>query len=221
MDPEQIKALIEAIKAQDGAAALQIAEALLVTAAGGNAEPSEPELDPLAASAEPAPEEPTPEEVALSAALVSLTGAAGPAEQVVVLSTLIAEREKHAKQVAALELSSRLELVSELVKLSVEYPSTAFEGDPADRKLVARLSSEPLAELRARVATHKAAKAGKVPNAPPARGSGGDGKSFKTSHGLITLSASEIQTCEESGAKLEAYAENKAIREAARRTKGK
>jgi hypothetical protein len=32
----------------------------------------------------------------------------------------------------------------------------------------------------------------------------------------VALSASEIQSCEEAGAKLESYAENKAIREAAR-----
>jgi hypothetical protein len=53
-----------------------------------------------------------------------------------------------------------------------------------------------------------------APDAPPlARLS----RTFTTSRGAVTLSASEIESCKEAGAKLEAYAENKAIREAARR----
>lgn len=43
------------------------------------------------------------------------------------------------------------------------------------------------------------------------------GRTFTTSRGTVTLSASEIESCKEMGAKLEAYAENKAIRGAARR----
>lgn len=220
MDPEQIKALIEAIKNQDGDAALAIAEAMLVTAAGGSASPAGDSGagDPLESSAEPKP--PTEEEKALEAALSLLTGAEGPAERTAFLTKLIEERTKQAERTAALELSSRFELVGELVKLGVEFPSTAFVGDPKDRKLVARLSAEPIPELRARVATLKAAKG--APLTPPKRGEGapaggGDSRSFTTSHGVVTLSASEIKSCEESGAKLEAYAENKAIREAARR----
>src|SRR4051812_19793005 len=126
MDAEQIKALIEAIKNKDGDAALAIAEAMLVSAASGESAPAAEtaSTDPLAASAEPAP--PSPEEKALEATLTLLTGAEGPAEQNAFLTTLIAERTKHAERVATLELSSRFELVSELVKLGVEFPSTAF-----------------------------------------------------------------------------------------------
>jgi hypothetical protein len=216
MDAEQIKALIEAIKNKDGDAALAIAEAMLVSAASGEAAPaaSGGEGDPLAASAEPTP--PTPEEKALEATLTLLTGADGPAERNAFLTKLVEERKAHAERVATLELSSRFELVAELVKLGVEFPSTAFEGDPADRKLVARLSSESIADLRARVAVVKKAK-GAAPT-PPARKDEvpAGGRSFTTSQGVVTLSASEIKNCEASGAKLEAYAENKAIREAAR-----
>lgn len=217
MDPEQIKALIEAIKNQDGDAALKIAEAMLVTAAGGGdaAAADSASTDALAASAEPTP--PTPEEEALEATLTLLTSATGPAERNAFLTKLLEERTKHAERVATLELSSRFELVGELVKLGVEFPSTAFIGDPADRKLVARLSAEPIPELRARVATLKQAKG--TPPTPPARKdeAPAGGRAFTTSQGVVTLSASEIKTCEESGAKPEAYAENKAIREAARR----
>jgi len=213
MDAEQIKALIEAIKNKDGDAALAIAEAMLVSAASGEtAEPAAEgaAADPLAASAEPAP--PSPEEKALEATLTLLTGAEGPAERNVYLTKLIEERATR----ATLELSSRFELVGELVKLGVEFPSTAFVGDPADRKLVARLSSEPIPELRARVATLKAAKG--APPVPPTRKPTETlgGREFTTSQGVVTLSASEIKNCEASGAKLEDYAQNKAIREAAR-----
>lgn len=219
MDAEQIKALIEAIKNKDGDAALAIAEAMLVSAASGEAaKPAEDAAaDPLAASAAPTP--PTPEEKALEATLTLLTGADGPAERTAFLTKLIEERTTHAERVATLELSSRFELVGELVKLGVEFPSTAFVGDPADRKICARLSAEPIPELRARVTTLKQAKG--APLTPPTRKdpAAGDGRTFTTSQGVVTLSASEIKSCEESGAKPEAYAENKAIREAARRTK--
>jgi hypothetical protein len=215
MDAEQIKALIEAIKNKDGDAALAIAEAMLVSAASGEAPASEgAPTDALAATPEPAP--PSPEEEALEATLTLLTGVGGPAERNAFLTTLIAERTKHAERVATLELSSRFELVGELVKLGVEFPSTAFVGDPADRKLVARLSTESIPDLRARVATLKQAKGPAI--TPPTRKDPavGDGRTFATSQGVVTLSASEIKNCEASGAKLEAYAENKAIRESAR-----
>jgi hypothetical protein len=217
MDAEQIKALIEAIKNKDGDAALAIAEAMLVSAASGEAATpaaSGGEGDPLAASAEPTP--PTPEEKALEATLTTLTGAEGPAERNAFLVKLLEERTKHAERVATLELSSRFELVGELVKLGVEFPSTAFVGDPKDRVLVARLSSESVTDMRARVAVLKQAKGAAI--TPPTRKDPavGDGRAFTTSHGVVTLSASEMKNCEESGAKLEAYAENKAIREAAR-----
>lgn len=187
MDAEQIKALIEAIKNKDGDAALSIAEAMLVSAASGEAAPApeaEASADPLAASAEPAP--PSPEEKALEATLTLLTGADSPAERTAFLAKLIEERTKHAERVATLELSSRYELVSDLVKLGVEFPSTAFIGDPADRKLVARLSSESIPDLRARVAVLKQAKG--APVAPPTR-----------STETVTLSAFEAASAKKAG----------------------
>lgn len=42
-------------------------------------------------------------------------------------------------------------------------------------------------------------------------------RTFTTSRGAVTLSASEVESCKEAGATPEAYAENKAIRDAARR----
>lgn len=194
MDPEQIKALIEAIKNQDGAAALSIAEAMLVAAASGNAAgetaESEPAADPLAASAEPAP--PTPEEKAREAALTLLTGATGPAEQTVFLTGLIAESAKRAEQIAALDMSSRRELVGELVKLSVEVPATAWVGDPKDRVVAPRLLAEPLPELRARVAVLKQAKV--APYTPPTR-----------STEIVTLSAVDAANAKKAGMTAEQF----------------
>jgi hypothetical protein len=188
MDQEQIKALIEAIKNKDGDAALQIAEAMLVTAASGGSEPPPADVsDPLAV-----PADPSPEDQALETALTTLTGADGPAERLTFLNKLIEDREKQAKRAADLELTSRFELVGELVKLNVEFPATAFEGDPKDRKLVSRLLVEPIADMRARVATHKAARGG--PNLPPARG--GD---------VITLSAVDQAAAKKRGLTAEQF----------------
>ncbi len=184
MDAEQIKALIEAIKNKDGDAALAIAEAMLVSAASGDAAAADSaSTDALAASAEPTP--PSPEEEALEAALTLLTGIDGPAERAVFLTKLAEERAAR----ATLELSSRFELVGELVKLGVEFPSTAFIGDPADRKLDERLALEPLAKLRARVATLKAAKKGAPVVAPPTR----------TDEQTVTLSAIDAANAKKAG----------------------
>lgn len=202
MDAEQIKALIEAIKNKDGDAALAIAEAMLVSAASGDAPAADSSsADPLAASAEPTP--PSPEEEALEATLTLLTGVGGPAERTAFLKKLIDERAKHAERVATLELSSRFELVSELVKLGVEFPSTAFIGDPAERKLVARLANEPIPELRARVAVLKQAKG--APPMPPTRSPGVE---------TVTLSAFDAAAAKKAGMTPEQFiaAKKKAVR---------
>ena len=192
MDPEQVKAAFAALENKDYEAASEILKALIIAAASGNAPPAggAPALDPLAANAEP---EPTPEEQALETALTVLTSATGPAERVVFLNSLIAERTKHAEQIAALELISRLELVGELVKLSVEVPSTAFMGDPKDRKLFPRLANEPLADLRARVGVLKATKGG-AQHTPPARG--GE---------VLTLSAVDAAAAKKAGMTAEQF----------------
>ena len=194
MDAEQIKALIEAIKNQDGVAALAIAEAMLVSAASGvSAEETaegEPAADPLAASAEPAP--PTPEEKAREAALTLLTGATGPAEQTVYLTALIAETAKQVEQIAALEMGSRRELVGELVKLSAEVPATAWVGDPKDRIVSPRLLAEPLPELRARFAVLKQSKV--APPAPPTRATE-----------TVTLSAFDLANAKKAGMTAEQF----------------
>lgn len=160
MDPAKIKALLDAITIDDNeaikAAAIDLVSSI---AAPGGELPDEPAPDaaPLAADPLAADPEPPPAKLAALTALREATGCASLGEAVALLSVWKAERETHAATVAVLAESSRLGLVSELVKLGYETPATAWEGEGAARKMVARLSSEPLADLRKRVAVLRAA----------------------------------------------------------------
>jgi hypothetical protein len=70
--------------------------------------------------------------------------------------------------VRALEESSRFGLVSELIRLGAETPATAWIGKAKDRKPVKRLADEPIVQLRARVASLRAAAPrAPTPLAPP------------------------------------------------------
>jgi len=147
MDPDKVKAALEALKNGDGAAALVILEEIVASAAGAPAEGAS-EADPLASGADPAM---AAANTAALAALCKLTGKTGPGEAIVALTALQAQVEKLAAESAAVELTQRRELVGELVKLGVEFPSTAWDGEPKDRKPVERLAKEPIEGLRARV----------------------------------------------------------------------
>ena len=217
LTPELIKKILDTIAADDGKAAIALlGEVVAAEAAGGAAEtpaadPAAASADPLAASADPA--KPNPEDEAAKA---------------------LAEVRKEFAELKALttrvnasalesELTERRTLVADLVKLGVELPGDAWLERAKDTDALMpckRLSDEPIAGLRARVAGLRTAR-GLAPvrahEAPSAGDGAGDGgRTFHTAHGVVKISASEIKNCEASGAKLEAYAENKAIREAAR-----
>jgi hypothetical protein len=218
MDPTLIKALIDALTADDPEAIKKAASDLLAAlAAPGAADPPTPEADPLAADAEP-----PPAKLAALKALRTVTGCASLGEAVEALKAWKASRDEDATNAAALEETSRAELVGELVKLGYETPATAW-ADADAKKPAAHLTAMTVTALRARVAAFKTAPKA-APGLKPPVGTppttAADGRVFKTAHGEVTLSVSEIKSCEETGAKLEAYAENKAIREAAR-TKGR
>jgi hypothetical protein len=220
MDPDQVKAAIEALKNNDAAAALTILEALIVSAAGGNAAEVPPEGEPTAA-ADPlaADAEPPPAKLAALKALRTFTGCTSLGEAVETLKAWKADRDQDATNAAALEETSRAELVGELVKLGYETPATAW-ADADKKKPAAHLAALSVVALRARVVAFKgapkAAPGFKPPTSTETLATEG-GRAFKTKRGDVTLSASEIANCEAAGAKLEEYAENKAIREAARR----
>lgn len=222
MDPAKIKAALDALVAQDYEACAQILQDVIVQAASGGEEaPSEAPADITGETLDAPvddPNAPKPEEKpAALAQLRALTGKASLGEILVALSAWKADRDAVAEAQAKLDEGARAELVGELVKLHAETPGTAW-ADPAKKIPVARLSAEPIAELRSRVSALRVLlSAAPKPAAgakPPV--TAGEGRIVKTSRGEVLLSASEIKNCETSGATLEAYAENKAIRDAAR-----
>ena len=180
MDPDQVKAALAALMNDDAEAAKTILQALIVTAASGASDSAPPVpdgTDPLEQNVDEAPADPAEapadpnkkEAVAALSALTRLSGCAGYGEAIAFVTKLKADADAVLAQAAELEESSRLELVASLVKLGAELPGTAWAGEPKDRKPVARLLGEPIAELRARVKALSAAKgtAPKRLEAPP------------------------------------------------------
>lgn len=220
MNPEMVKKALEAIKAGDGDAAAAILEEMIAAAAAGAAAADMPaDGEALSETPDENLSEPQKEEKAALGKLRSLTGKTNLGEACEAIAGGFARLAKIDGEQATLDAGARLSLIADLVKLGAETPATAWDGDPKDRKPVARLASEPLADMRARV---KALGAGRPPPAkidPPAGPAGGDAgsKQFSTPHGVVTLSAREIANCAELGAKVETYAANKAVHEAARR----
>lgn len=218
MDPALVKAAFDALIAEDAAAALEILKKLLETTVTG--EPAaEPEAAPENAAEDAPAEEPKDEMLAASRALVSLVGAASPGEAVSKVRELVAAAERVAADRAALEASERRGLVTKLVALGVETPATAWvdpaaEGDKRQPKK--RLADEPIAEMRERVIALGKARTNANARPAVAATAGESDRVIKTSRGEVSLSAREIKNCESQGVKLESYAENKAIREAAR-----
>lgn len=236
MDPKIAKAALEALKNDDKDAALALLEQMIASAVSGESAEPPPaaEASATAETAETPPAEPTEEEKALAALsreVVQLSGKASAGEAAAFVRELVALSQKTASDREALEASERRSLVAELVKLGAETPATAWDRDASGeipegdaRTPKARLRGEPIAELRSRVSVLRAARpapAGvRAPAAPAApAAAAADGRSFKTSRGEIKLSAREIKNCESTGADVNAYAENKAIRESARNRK--
>jgi hypothetical protein len=195
MDPKQVAAAIEAIKNGDAAKALEILEAMVVAAASGGAPPAG---DPATESAETPP--PTEEEqalAALSARVLALTKCATAGEALTALSAVFEREARADADRATLEASERRGLVAKLVTLGVEFPSTAWLGDPKEFVPVKRLTDEPIAELRARVALHAASP--RAPIAPPAADAD-----------LTMLSARELAHCKKNNIDPTEFATRKA-----------
>lgn len=214
MDPEKVKAAVEAIKNGDAAAALSILEEMIVSAAGGGDPASDSAPEPLEDAPDPKPED---EQVAATA-LMRLTGAPSVGAAILECDRIKARLEKDESDRVSADRVARRDLVAELVKLGVEFPATAWAGDAAQRVPVNRLAEEPLEELRTRVELHRKAPRQSAPAKPPAGGPGpGDGSTtITTPHGVVTLSKGELANCKQYGADVNDYAANKAIHLAAR-----
>jgi hypothetical protein len=222
VDPEKVKAALDAIEAGDVEACKEILKEMVAAAAAAGAKPSgdAPPADAAAANADTAPpsDEESPETAALAHVALELTGLADPGAAIVAMREVFASAKKTKDASEAAELAEQRALIADLILCGVEFPSTAWEGKPEDRNPVKRLADEPIDSLRTRVAAVKAARGSKPrQHTPPVQTPEQGGRMVKTSKGEIELSAREIKNCETQKVKLEDYAENKAIREAARR----
>lgn len=159
-DREVMQAALASLQAGDNAAA-QSALSTQLAVAPGDA-PVEPEEDDAEEGDAPAqPEEYT----ALSAQLCSAAGVGTPAEAVVLLGSLIATQR-------AADTAARRSAITDLIGLGAETPATAW----TDSAPCARLASEPLPALQARVAVLRTA-AGPRFVAPPTALGGTEGLS--------------------------------------------
>ncbi len=177
MDPELVKKALELIASGDEKGALELLKQAVASAAGGGgADPAAAAAlaDPAAPGAEPKPDPELAALTALSRELVSLSGRSTPGEAASFFRDLVTNATAANARHAALELSERRGLVARLVACGAETPATAFkvgtdgvvpEGDAAE--LSARLASEPIAELRARVPVIEAARGVTSQAAPP------------------------------------------------------
>lgn len=151
MNPENVKAAIEALKNGDGTAALAILEQLLIAEATDD--PGDAGAPPEAAGATAGNADNPPEMQALARGVVELFGGdAGSA--LAAVKALKADADKRSADAKLLEGAERRTLVGELVKLGIETPGTAWEdpdAEPAKITPVERLAKEDLAALRKRV----------------------------------------------------------------------
>jgi len=216
MDQATAEAMIAAITAQDGAAALDILQKLLVSdIADEAAEPSTSDVAAAASAADQAgmqpgdAKKPVAQASALSGAFMrqamALSGKSDPGAALAELSRrsrLIADVEareaKLASDRAAIELSERKALVASLVKLGAETPATAW-SDASATAPCQRLSSEPIESMRERVAALGNAKPGiKVSQPMQAHGS------------VAALSDKELAICKETNVDPAEFAARKA-----------
>jgi len=133
MDPKLLQQIIEAIKAGDGDAALKLLEQLL---AGGGEGGSEGASDPSAGGGDPA---------AAQSAMAAVRELSAQVKDM---------RDREAKieqERAAADSVERKRLIARLVKMGVETPATAWEGEPEKQTPCKRLAAEPVSEMRARV----------------------------------------------------------------------
>jgi len=164
MNPDLIAKALDAIAKGDANAALELLKELVVSAATEGATEddtgADPGADPTAAAAPPvAPpaedpaKDPTKCGAPADAEIMRLraqvaTLEKGKADELVKLRATVdgLQRDKDAA-----DLAERRILIASLVKCGAELPATAWEGDVANQKPVARLLAEPLEGLRARV----------------------------------------------------------------------
>jgi phage I-like protein len=106
--------------------------------------------------------------------------------------TLESERQKLAKERATLESAERRQLVTTLVRLGAEFPSTVWADDKATT-IKARWLKMPIAELRSHVAEQRKARGDKTPAGPSVQPAAGGAPE------VVALSAEELKICADTG----------------------
>lgn len=164
------------------------------------------------------------EQKAMSVLLCTLAGKSTLAEAMAEVETwrashvsLAAEKKQIADARASLERDERVSLCAQLVKLGAEFPATVYVDTLAkSKKLKARWANMPIDELRSHVSEQRTARGGKDKPAvqpPPGEGSKDGEKKIEVAGGFVTLSANELQICNDMGTKPEDYAALKAQRD--------
>ena len=199
MDPDQIKAAVEALKNNDAAAALTILEAWIISAAvdadDAPTVATDPPPDPSAPPADP--KTPPP---GTASALAKSLGVTSDLEVVKLFRGMQVQIDALSEERDASDLEARRELIAGFVTLGVETPATAWQGDAKDRKPVKRLLSESLSEMKARFAALSAAN----PNPGNLR------PRAEFSVDVSTLSKAELAACAKRGMSPEEYVAAKA-----------
>lgn len=166
MDPAKIKALLDALTANpiDPEALKAAATDLIASIAAPGASTDSPGADALASTDTTPPDpsapgaDPKKPPPGTPSSLAKDLGCKSDTE----LSTLFKGMQTQIEALTAerdtADLEARRELVAELVKLNVETPATAWQGDPKDRKPVKRLTAEPIADMKLRIAALRASR---------------------------------------------------------------
>ncbi len=160
MDPDKIKAALEAMKNGDGDAALLILEEMIASLAPDGADDSEgagevladdpPDEETEELAAHPDEDEDKDKDKEMSA-LARATGHKSDAALAKSYKKLLSKVATLNAESAEVELGARRELVASLVKLGFETPVTAWQGKADERMPAKRFMNEPIAELRSRV----------------------------------------------------------------------
>jgi phage I-like protein len=179
LDPKMMPKVAQALGLEASATVDEVKAALdgfaekmaQIEALIGKPEPEESEETPAPEGTAPA-ENPEAAMVASSLMAMSSRGTASEAldEAKVWREShlqLLSERDKIAKERAALESAERRNLVGSLVKLGVEIPATAW-ADAAGSVPVERLANEPIDALRKRVKLLSAVRTSKDASPPVA-----------------------------------------------------
>lgn len=164
MDPNKVKEALEALIAGNAEECMTILKDLIALAAGAPAE----ESGESAPALEGAPDPLAIENEELAKEVKKFCARESVGECVAYLAQVRQTLDKIEQDRTRVELSARRELVGELVKLGAEVPATAWEGEAAQRNPVARLLSEPIVSLRARVAQLRSARPQLQQQAPKA-----------------------------------------------------